>query len=61
MKDYQKHLNEFDAHLTLKNFSKATRTAYGGAACSSALLSSSTSHRLARRSYLQKDKRPNPG
>jgi len=31
MKDYQKHLNEFDAHLTLKNFSKATRTAYSGA------------------------------
>jgi len=31
MKDYQKHLDAFDAHLTLKNFSKATRTAYGGA------------------------------
>ena len=31
MKDHQKHLDAFDAHLTLKNFSKATRTAYGGA------------------------------
>jgi len=29
MKDYQKHLDAFDAHLTLKNFSKATRYAYG--------------------------------
>lgn len=31
MKDYKRHLNAFDPHLTLKNFSKATRTAYGGA------------------------------
>lgn len=29
MQDYQKHLEAFDAHLTLKNFSKATRSAYG--------------------------------
>ena len=29
MEAYQKHLTDFDAHLTLKNFSKATRSAYG--------------------------------
>lgn len=29
MEAYQKHLFDFDAHLTLKNFSKATRSAYG--------------------------------
>ena len=29
MQTYQKHLKEFDAYLTLKNFSKATRNAYG--------------------------------
>lgn len=29
MQTYQKHLEEFDAYLTLKNFSKATRNAYG--------------------------------
>ena len=29
MQDYQKQLAEFDAHLILKNFSKATRSAYG--------------------------------
>ena len=29
MKNYQKHLDAFDAYLTLKNFSKATRSAYG--------------------------------
>lgn len=29
MEAYQKHLSDFDAHLTLKNFSKATRSAYG--------------------------------
>lgn len=29
MEIYQKHLVDFDAHLTLKNFSKATRSAYG--------------------------------
>jgi len=29
MEAYQKHLSAYDAHLTLKNFSKATRRAYG--------------------------------
>ena len=29
MKAYQKHLSDFDAYLTLKNFSSATRRAYG--------------------------------
>lgn len=29
MEMYQKHLADFDAHLTLKNYSKATRSAYG--------------------------------
>lgn len=29
MKDFQKHLAAFDSYLTLKNFSKATRSAYG--------------------------------
>jgi len=29
MEAYQKHLSDFDAHLTLKNFSKSTRSAYG--------------------------------
>ncbi|MBK7410578.1 MAG: tyrosine-type recombinase/integrase [Saprospirales bacterium] len=29
MEEYQKQLQEFDAHLTLKNYSKATRSAYG--------------------------------
>lgn len=29
MQDYQKQLAEFDAHLILKNYSKATRSAYG--------------------------------
>ena len=29
MEDYQKQPQEFDAHLTLKNYSKATRSAYG--------------------------------
>jgi integrase/recombinase XerD len=29
MKSYQQHLSDFDAHLTLKNFSKSTRRAYG--------------------------------
>ncbi len=31
MQSYQKQLEDFDAHLTLKNFSKATRRAYGSA------------------------------
>ncbi len=29
MEDYQKHLTALDSYLTLKNFSKATRSAYG--------------------------------
>ena len=29
MENYTKHLSDFDDHLTLKNFSKATRSAYG--------------------------------
>ena len=29
MQSYQKQLEDFDAHLTLKNFSQATRSAYG--------------------------------
>ena len=29
MKSYQQHLHDFDAYLTLKNFSKSTRSAYG--------------------------------
>ena len=29
MEAYQKHLTDFDSHLILKNFSKATRSAYG--------------------------------
>ena len=29
MEAYQNHLSDFDAHLILKNFSKATRSAYG--------------------------------
>ena len=29
MRIYQKHLSDFDSYLTLKNYSKATRSAYG--------------------------------
>ena len=29
MKDHQKHLSALDSYLTLKNFSKATRSSYG--------------------------------